>query len=261
MSERRQLAEAIERGLRAAGTPERAVGAKRYLKSALEFLGVATPRFRVEVGAALRLYGPIDGPALRAVVADLWGRPVFELRAAAVELLDRHPRLLEPQDLATIERLLRESGTWALVDWLATRVAAPLVERQPELAGELDRWAADDDFWVRRAAMLALLTALRRGEGDFARFGRYADAMLEEREFFIRKAIGWVLREVGKRRPELVEAWLRPRTARASGLTVREAVKHLPADRGRTLLEARRGVARPGGPAGTQAAGGGGRRR
>ena len=53
--------------------------------------------------------------------------------------------------------------------------------------------------------------------------------MLEEREFFIRKAIGWVLREVAKRRPELVTTWLTPRVHRASGVTFREAIKYLPA--------------------------------
>ncbi len=67
--------------------------------------------------------------------------------------------------------------------------------------------------------MLALLPALRRGEGDFAR-----------------KAIDWLLREVSKKRPALVSAWLAPRTRRASGVTVREAVKHLPdADRERLM--------------------------
>ena len=80
---------------------------------------------------------------------------------------------------------------------------------------------------MRRSALLALLLPLRRGDGDFERFSRYADAMLEEREFFIRKAIGWVLRDTSKRRPELVAAWLGPRAGRASGVTVREAVKYL----------------------------------
>lgn len=65
--------------------------------------------------------------------------------------------------------------------------------------------------------------------------------MLEEREFFLRKAIGWVLRETGKRRPELVHAWLLPRARRASGLTVREAVRHLPEDLSAQLLAARNG--------------------
>jgi len=93
----------------------------------------------------------------------------------------------------------------------------------------LDRWARDPDFWVRRSAMLALLVPLRRGGGDFERFSRYADAMLDEREFFIRKAIGWVLRETSKRRPAMIAEWLAPRMRRASGVTLREALKYLDA--------------------------------
>ena len=90
------------------------------------------------------------------------------------------------------------------------------------------RWAADDDFWIRRSALLALLVPLRRGEtASFERFARYADGMLSEREFFIRKAIGWVLRETGKRQPDLVAAWLAPRAPSASGVTMREAVRYL----------------------------------
>ena len=96
----------------------------------------------------------------------------------------------------------------------------------------------DGDFWVRRSAMLALLIPLRQGEGDFDRFGRYADGMLEEKEFFIRKAIGWVLREVSKKRPELVFDWIAPRTHRASGVTMREAVKYLPAAQRDALMAA-----------------------
>jgi hypothetical protein len=90
------------------------------------------------------------------------------------------------------------------------------------------------------SALLALLPPLRRGGGDFARFGRYAEAMLGDREPFIRKAIGWVLRDTAKRRPELVAAWLEPRAALASGVTVREAVKHLPPDRRRQILDRHR---------------------
>jgi 3-methyladenine DNA glycosylase AlkD len=64
--------------------------------------------------------------------------------------------------------------------------------------------------------------------------------MLDEREFFIRKAIGWVLREVGKKRPAEVAAWLAPRTGRASGVTMREAVRYLPAADADRLMTAYR---------------------
>ena len=103
----------------------------------------------------------------------------------------------------------------------------------------LDRWASDDDFWIRRSALLALLIPLRTGGGDFDRFGRYADAMLDETEFFIRKAIGWVLRDTSRKRPDMVYEWLLPRAARCSGVTIREAVKYLPPDQRAAILAAR----------------------
>ena len=222
--------------MRAAGEPARAAGEKRYLKSDLTFYGTSKPKLRAVVAAALAEHGPLGRRRLLAVARALWAGPAFERRGAAVDLLERHVDLLDAADLALLERFIRESRTWALVDWLAIPVAGPLVEREPGLGPTLDRWAADDDFWVRRAALIALLPPLRRGEGDFARFGRYAEALLDEREFFIRKAIGWVLRETAKRRPALVFDWLLPRAGRASGVTLREAVKYLPApDRARIL--------------------------
>ncbi len=167
--------------------------------------------------------------SLRRLARLLWSEPTFERRIAAVIFLDSFVSLLTPDDIGLVERFIRESKTWALVDELSGVVAGSLVERHPELNRTLDRWAVDDDFWVRRSALLALLRPLRRGGGDFARFGRYADRMLEEREFFIRKAIGWVLRETAKKQPDLVYEWLTPRVARSSGVTVREAVRWLPA--------------------------------
>ena len=87
---------------------------------------------------------------------------------------------------------------------------------------------------------------LRRGDGDFDRFARYADAMLDEKEFFIRKAIGWVLRDMARKRPELVYGWIAPRTHRASGVTVREVVKRLPAEQAERIRAAFREKRKPG---------------
>src|SRR5262249_3069818 len=146
---------------------------------------------------------------------------------------------LDVDDADLFERLLRESRTWALVDGLSTAVIGPVAARDERFGSVLDRWATDADFWVRRAALLSLLVPLRDGGGDVDRFLRYADAMLDEREFFIRKAIGWVLRDTAKRRPGLVYDWLLPRAARASGVTVREAVKYLSEDQRAAVVAAR----------------------
>lgn len=172
------------------------------------------------------------------MVEALWARPVHERRMAAVELLALNADRLGYEDAALLERLLRESRTWALVDGLAASVVGRVVEQDPRFGPVLDRWATDGDFWIRRSALLALLVSLRRGAGDFERFGHYADAMLDEREFFIRKAIGWVLRDTARKRPGMVYEWLLPRAGRASGVTLREAVKPLSEEQRRSVMAA-----------------------
>jgi 3-methyladenine DNA glycosylase AlkD len=229
----------IARELGRLGSRARAAGAKAYLKSDLEFIGVTAPVLRKTVLAIERADPLASRAALFHSVTALWKRGVFELRAAGVELLMHRDDLVTAASLPALQKLVRDSYTWALVDPLSTAVIGTLYEREPAIARTLDAWAEHADFWVRRAAMLAHLKQLRRGEGDFARFARYADAMLDEREFFIRKAIGWVLRETAKKRPELVADWLAPRVSRASGVTMREAVKYLPAARRAELLTAR----------------------
>ncbi|HEV8252617.1 MAG TPA: DNA alkylation repair protein [Candidatus Limnocylindria bacterium] len=226
--------------LRAAGNPDRAEQEKAYLKSNLEFFGESVWEIRRVVQAFVRGAKPLTYADLVALVEALWGEPVFERRMASVVLLELHPKLLGAADLLLIERLLRESLTWALVDALATDVIGGILARSPaEVRPILDRWATDPDFWIRRASLLAELQPLRKG-ADLAPFLRHADAMLDEKEFFIRKAIGWVLREVGKRRPVEVVAWIAPRTDRASGVTMREVVRHLPTADAERLMAAYR---------------------
>jgi len=239
-----QEADRIEELLAATGTAERAAAEKAYLKSSLRFLGATMPAVNRVVADYARQHPDLTRAELIALTEALWAPPVHERRAAAVELLTRFVHLLEPADVPLLERLLRESRTWALVDGLSASVVSVLVDAHPrDLGTVLDRWIEDDDFWIRRAALLALMPALRRGEGDFERFARYADLMLDEREFFIRKAIGWVLRETSKKRPELVGDWVRPRVARLSGVSFREAVKRLPeADRDELVALRSRGA-------------------
>jgi len=116
---------------------------------------------------------------------------------------------------------------------IEAHTAAAAIESDLRAAGSAERAAGEKRY-----------LKVRRSSADFGRFAAYADGMLDEREFFIRKAIGWVLREVGKRDPETVYEWLMPRINRTSGVTVREAVKHLtPAQREAlmTAYQTRRG--------------------
>jgi 3-methyladenine DNA glycosylase AlkD len=231
----------LEHGLRAVGDEERAVGSKAYLKSDLEFIGVAAKPLRAVARAFLADHPEIERQTLVDLVQALWQRPVFDLKAVAVALLERRPGDLVIGDLELVEDLLRRSHTWALVDWLCTKVAVSVVEREPEMAAKvLERWSRDEDFWVRRASMLAQLPSLRAGGGDFKLFASFASRMVGEKEFFIRKAIGWVLRDVSKKRPQLTYDFLVEHIAEVSGLTLREGSKYIPVQQREALHELRR---------------------
>lgn len=229
------VADRLHERLALLGDPVRAEHERAYLKSSLRHLGVPVPTLRKEARAAA---AGLDPEEIRAAVALLWARPIHECRAAAIELLLARPKELTPGDLPLLERLLREARTWALVDPLAVHAVGTIVLRDPESESVLDRWATDPDFWIRRSALLASLPQLRRGAG-LTTWARRAEPLLDEREFFIRKALGWCLRTLGERDPAAVHAWLLPCARRVSGLTFREATRKLPAAMQQALTAAR----------------------
>jgi 3-methyladenine DNA glycosylase AlkD len=232
------LVDELEGELRAVGDEERAIGAKAYLKSDLEFIGVAAKPLRAVARAFLARHPEIDRALLIDLVQALWRPPVYEFKAVAVALLERRTRDLVTDDLGLVEELLRRSHTWALVDWFCTKVAAPLVGNDPAASrAYLESWSSDEDFWLRRASMLAQLPALRSGGGDFELFASFASRMVGEKEFFIRKAIGWVLRDVSKKRPDLAFAFLSDHIREVSGLTLREGSKYLPLEQREELRD------------------------
>jgi 3-methyladenine DNA glycosylase AlkD len=279
--------------LRPLGTQERAVQAKRYLKSDLEFLGVTLPDLRRVVTAAARRQpvlgreeaiawaltlwngtgwnqtgrnaaepdaAGLDAAGLDAAEPDAAGLDaarldaaepdaagpdaarldgvLWEQRIAAVELLRLRVRDLTSADLVTIETLIRAGAGWALVDPLAGDIAGQIVLRDTSGWRDIDRWADDKDFWVRRSALLSLLQGIRAGRPDLTRFDRYATPMLGEKEFFIRKAIGWVLRDLSKKDPAYVIGWTERHLTEMPGVTFREAVRRLPeADAARLIQQ------------------------
>ncbi|MEV4006981.1 DNA alkylation repair protein [Actinomadura sp. NPDC049753] len=229
--------------LRAQADPVRAEGEKRYLKSDLAHIGVTVPALRKVALSAVKSMPTRE--ELVALAVTLWdvadeGRPVHEARMAAIEVLMKRAALLEPRDVGLAERLVRDSASWVYVDQLAEKVVGALVVRNPDLGTVLDVWVTDPYMWVRRTAMLALLGGVRAGDPDLDRIGRYGDALIGEREFFIRKALGWVLRELSKKDPEWVAAWVEPRVGAMSGVTLREAVRRLPPEAATRLKPASR---------------------
>lgn len=217
----------LTRILTAAGDPERAVQEKRYHKSPLRHLGTGMTAIR-RAGMALTRAHALDRESLRALVEALFATDVFELRSVGIGILERKWKLLEPEDAQWLISLVRASPMWAHVDWLAAGVVGPVLGDSGAAKRTLDAWACDENVWVRRAAILAPLVALRSGAGDFDAFEARVTPLLPDREFWIRKAIGWVLREVSKKRPELTAGFVRRHHAEMSALSWREATRRLP---------------------------------
>jgi 3-methyladenine DNA glycosylase AlkD len=207
------------------------------MKSELRFHGVTQKDIRQAAREAWKQPPKLDHEALRALVDALFSEGSFDLRSVAIGILERKPAIAllarlgghgsRGDDLDWLVGLVRDASCWAHVDWLAVKVIGAVLVAHPEESERIRAWAKDPDLWVRRTALLAELDALKAGRGDFARFTEIAVPMLGVRDFWIRKALGWVLREVSKKRPELVRAFVDEHGDTMSGLTRREATKYL----------------------------------
>ncbi|MEN0063659.1 MAG: DNA alkylation repair protein [Myxococcota bacterium] len=217
----------VREELQALGTPERAEHEKSYLKSSLVHYGVPVPQLR-KVARRLIKAHDLDASALEALTNEAWEQELYELRSLTTFVLQYRRDELGAGTLAFLEAMLRKCFTWALIDTVAIHVVGDVIRRQPSARTTLDRWASDDDFWIRRSAVLALLGEWRSG-GTFneAQFETIAVPMLSEKEFFIRKAIGWVLRDLSRKEPAFPAAFLLRHHDKVSGLTRREGAKYL----------------------------------
>ncbi len=220
--------EIFKKAFQTEGTKKRAEKEKAYLKSQLDFHGVTVPFIRKTGKSFYREHKELSHDELIILVEKLWATDFHDLHTLGIVLLQSYAKKLEAGDIALIEDLIRRSNTWDHVDGLSAWIAGSLVTRHKSARRILARWSKDDNFWVRRASMLAQLVELREGKGDFSLFARFASSMIEEKEFFIRKAIGWILREVSKKRPELSYDFLLEHIDRVSGLTLREGSRKLP---------------------------------
>lgn len=211
--------------LTAAADPDRAVQTERYMKGCARFLGVAMPEVHRAARPLVRACRDLDGPELITVADELWSQPEREFHYAAIDVLRRWVDRLGPDQLTDVRALITTTSWWDTVDLLAARVVGPMVGNHPELVHEMDAWIDDDDIWIARTAILHQLGY--GADTDAERLFRCVDRRCDDTEFFIRKACGWALREYAKCDPDAVRAFVDSRGDRLSGLTRREAIKHL----------------------------------
>ncbi|BCW71578.1 DNA alkylation repair protein [Arthrobacter sp. NicSoilB8] len=191
--------------------------------SGLRVYGASVGAVRGTIRNAGRRYPGLSRDEITALSSELWALPVFERRLAAVVLLQTNVLLLTNSDLTRLEGFIREARVRDLVDPLAVDVVGPLVNGLDVLSrvradSVLDRWVREPDAWLRRAALLSPLLALRAGAGDWDRFVRHAVSVLDGTSgrftseadadaltdgAVVREAVSRVLAEMAKKRPEL----------------------------------------------------------
>lgn len=196
-----------------------------YMRTSQPFHGVQRPGLDQLAREVLKRFSCADRAAYEGNTLALWQLPHREEQYLAIRWA-RQKKWIGPESLPLYERLIREGKWWDFVDEIASHlVGGALGKARAEVEPVLDRWIADPDMWIRRAAVLAQLRLGRNT--DPQQLFRYVLLLAPEREFFLRKAVGWALREYSKTDPEAVVAFLRRRRARLSPLSLREAAKHL----------------------------------
>jgi len=216
------LADRIRSGLQAIADPARAAGQQAYMKSAMPFYGVPVPEARRVARAAAK--GEADPDVLLESALRLWNDATHrEERYAALALLGLRPLRADPRLIPLIEHMVRTGQWWDFTDELAHRVAEAHDARPAETSALVRRWSVDDDFWMRRIAILSQLDRRERLDRDL--LAAVIEPNAADREFFIRKAIGWALREYARVDPEWVRRFVAEHEL--SPLSVREALKHV----------------------------------
>ena len=214
--------------LREAADPARASQQQAYMKSEMPYFGVGVPECRRIAGSVFRTHPLPDARAWEAAILELWRKAAHrEERYAAVELLlfGRYSRWLEPARVPLIEEMVVTGAWWDYVDAIAGRGMGTMLAAHPRPTKALLReWARDDNIWKRRTAILAQLRT--RGETDTKLLADAVRPSVGESEFFLRKGIGWALREYSKTDPAWVMEFVRVHPG-LSDPSRREALKHL----------------------------------
>lgn len=214
--------------LTANANPSAAAEMQRYMKSEMPFRGVAKPARERLLKAAVAAHPLTDAAALNTVVRELWDGAEFrEERYLALSLTDhrRHAPWLAPSWVPLLRHWIVTGAWWDFTDEIASRRIGPLLRAHPDaLRPVVQSWITDPDRWLRRTSVICQLQAA--GTTDTALLTEAVEANIADPDFFLRKGIGWALRQHARTDPD----WVRTFVAEHPGLSPlsrREALRHL----------------------------------
>lgn len=205
-----------------------AAGQAAYMKNRFRFLGLTKP-VRAALQKPIFKSCPVEDEAtLAGLLETLWAFDCREYHYAALDLAVACQKIHTPALLPVLTRMTKANQWWDSIDPLAANLIGRLALRYPALNGEIASWIHQDDFWLRRVAILFQLK--HKAKTDAALLFSLCEQTLHEKEFFIRKAIGWALREYAKTNPHAVWKFTQAHRPQMSGLSYREATRRIAAD-------------------------------
>jgi len=230
VSDSGDVLEMASRRLAALGDPVRARQMAAYMRTDMPFYGVQASTRR-EVLAELLHAFPVTSPdRYEATVRVLWRGTHREEKYLAIDVAIRVREFIGFERLGTYQRMIVEGAWWDLVDPIATKLVGTVLLDHPKRAEPvIAEWGRDVNLWLRRTALICRIR--HKKATDAERLFELCAARAGDDEFFIRKAIGWALREYAKTDPKAVTRFLRAHRDELAPLSFREAAKHLALDR------------------------------
>jgi 3-methyladenine DNA glycosylase AlkD len=212
-----------------AGDPDKAKGMQAYMKTTQPFYGVPAGPRRKSFKLVAKNFKNLTHQEYEQIIFELWNGEYHEEMYQALEVAQHYKAHHNLESWPIYDRLVKSATNWDTLDWIAGRLVSPLVVRHRALESKLIEWSRSDNFWVRRAALISHLHHKEKTNTDL--LASTILALAHEKEFFIRKAIGWVLRDYSYTNPTWVEAFIEKHRDKLSGLSKREALKQI--NRGR----------------------------
>jgi 3-methyladenine DNA glycosylase AlkD len=222
------LAAAMRSRLAAAANPERAPGMQTYMKSEMPYRGVSAPEMRAIAKRVIAEHPLSSCDEWRAAILELWrGAQFREERYAAMELIAHrgHRDCRTPEVLPMYEELITTGAWWDYVDEVAHHVAELLRKYPDEMRPVMRAWSTDENLWKRRVSIICQISFKK--DTDLELLYATIEPNVAERNFFIRKAIGWALRAYAWTDPKEVARYVAANESRLSGLSRREALKNI----------------------------------
>ena len=212
--------------LAALANPEHAAAMAAYMKTDMAFFGVKRPDCSRIFKEAMKRFPVANRADYERGALEFWSQPRREEKYMAVSLARAVPRYVTPPSLPLYRKLIVEGAWWDFVDDVAAHlVGTLLLEDRDRIAPVMEQWIDHSNMWLRRSALLAHLR--HKHQTDEATLFDHCLRRADESEFFIRKAIGWVLRQYARTAPGAVTDFVLANRDAWSGLTFREATKHL----------------------------------